>query len=206
MTGTELIVGGTAIADEHNFFALISRMKYIDRWALMRNTETENIQEHSHQVAVLAHALAVIANQRFGAQLDPGRVAVAALYHDATEIITGDMPTPIKYYNSTLRDSYKQVEAAAADRLLSMLPPELRPEFEPYLRESDPEIHAYVKAADKLSAYLKCVEEVKAGNSEFRLAKEQTWAALMDKPLPALQYFIDQFLPSFELTLDELQK
>lgn len=194
------------MADEHNFFALISRMKYIDRWALMRNTETENIQEHSHQVAVLAHALAVIANQRFDAQLDPGRVAVAALYHDATEIITGDMPTPIKYYNSTLRDSYKQVEAAAADRLLSMLPPELRPEFEPYLRESDPEIHAYVKAADKLSAYLKCVEEVKAGNSEFRLAKEQTWAALMDKPLPALQYFIDQFLPSFELTLDELQK
>ncbi len=194
------------MADEHNFFALISRMKYIDRWALMRNTETENIQEHSHQVAVLAHALAVIANQRFGAQFDPGRVAVAALYHDATEIITGDMPTPIKYYNSTLRDSYKQVEAAAADRLLSMLPPELRPEFEPYLRESDPEIHAYVKAADKLSAYLKCVEEVKAGNSEFRLAKEQTWAALMEKPLPALQYFIDQFLPSFELTLDELQK
>lgn len=194
------------MADEHNFFALISRMKYIDRWALMRNTETENIQEHSHQVAVLAHALALIANQRFGAQLDPGRVAVAALYHDATEIITGDMPTPVKYYNSTLRDSYKQVEAAAADRLLSMLPPELRPEFEPYLRESDPEIHAYVKAADKLSAYLKCVEEVKAGNSEFRLAKEQTWAALMDKPFPALQYFIDQFLPSFELTLDELQK
>lgn len=194
------------MADEHNFFALISRMKYIDRWALMRNTETENIQEHSHQVAVLAHALALIANQRFGAQLDPGRVAVAALYHDATEIITGDMPTPVKYYNSTLRNSYKQVEAAAADRLLSMLPPELRPEFEPYLRESDPEIHAYVKAADKLSAYLKCVEEVKAGNSEFRLAKEQTWAALMDKPLPALQYFIDQFLPSFELTLDELQK
>ena len=194
------------MADEHNFFALISRMKYIDRWALMRNTETENIQEHSHQVAVLAHALALIANQRFGAQLDPGRVAVAALYHDATEIITGDMPTPVKYYNSTLQDSYKQVEAAAADRLLSMLPPELRPEFEPYLRESDPEIHAYVKAADKLSAYLKCVEEVKAGNSEFRLAKEQTWAALMDKPLPALQYFIDQFLPSFELTLDELQK
>lgn len=194
------------MADEHNFFALISRMKYIDRWALMRNTETENIQEHSHQVAVLAHALALIANQRFGAQLDPGQVAVASLYHDATEIITGDMPTPVKYYNSTLRDSYKQVEAAAADRLLSMLPPELRPEFEPYLRESDPEIHAYVKAADKLSAYLKCVEEVKAGNSEFRLAKEQTWAALMDKPLPALQYFIDQFLPSFELTLDELQK
>ena len=194
------------MADEHAFFALISRMKYIDRWALMRNTESENIQEHSHQVAILAHALAVIANQRFGAAIDPGKVAIAALYHDATEIITGDMPTPIKYFNATLRDSYKEVESMAADRLLSMLPEQLRPEFEPYLKESDPEIHAYVKAADKLSAYLKCVEELKAGNSEFRLAKEQTWAALMDKPLPALQYFVEQFLPSFELTLDELQK
>ena len=194
------------MADEHNFFALISRMKYIDRWALMRNTETENIQEHSHQVAVLAHALALIANQRFGAQLDPGRVAVAALYHDATEIITGDMPTPVKYYNSTLRDSYKQVEAAAADRLLSMLPPELRPEFEPYLRESDPEIHAYVKAADKLSAYLKCVEEVKAGNNEFKKAKEQTYAALCQNQIPALRYFMDRFLDGFELTLDELSE
>lgn len=190
----------------NHFFAYINRMRFIQRWSLMRNSYTENIQEHSHQTAVLAHALAVLRNERFGGQVDVGAVAVAALYHDAGEILTGDMPTPIKYYNSTLRDSYRQVEAAAADRLLSMLPPELRPEFEPYLRESDPEIHAYVKAADKLSAYLKCVEEVKAGNSEFRLAKEQTWAALMEKPLPALQYFIDQFLPSFELTLDELQK
>lgn len=197
--------GKKAVSEEKNFYALISRMKYINRWALMRNTERENIQEHSHQVAVLAHALAVIGNRKFGAQLDPGQVAVAALYHDATEILTGDMPTPIKYCNAALRDSYKQVEAVAADRLLHMLPEELRGEYEPYLKESDPEIHAYVKAADKLSAYLKCVEELKAGNSEFRLAKEQTWAALTERPLPALQYFIDQFLPSFELTLDELQ-
>ena len=191
---------------EHNFYALIARMKYIDRWALMRNTERENIQEHSHQVAVLAHALAVLQNRYFGGQLDPGQVAVAALYHDATEIITGDMPTPIKYFNDTLRDSYKEVESAAADRLLSMLPQELRGEYEPLLKEQDPEIRGVVKAADKLSAYLKCVEELKAGNNEFRLARQQTWEALMDNPLPALQYFIEHFLPSFELTLDELQQ
>ena len=190
---------------EYNFYALIARMKYIDRWALMRNTERENIQEHSHQVAVLAHALAVLQNRYFGGTLDPGTVAVAALYHDATEIITGDMPTPIKYFNDTLRDSYKEVEAVAADRLLAMLPPELRGEYEPLLKEQDPEVRAVVKAADKLSAYLKCVEELKAGNNEFRLAREQTWEALVDNPLPALQYFIEHFLPSFELTLDELQ-
>lgn len=190
---------------EYNFYALIARMKYIDRWALMRNTERENIQEHSHQVAVLAHALAVLQNRYFGGTLDPGQVAVAALYHDATEIITGDMPTPIKYFNDTLRDSYKEVEAVAADRLLAMLPPELRGEYEPLLKEQNPEIRAVVKAADKLSAYLKCVEELKAGNNEFRLARQQTWEALVDNPLPALQYFIEHFLPSFELTLDELQ-
>ena len=190
---------------EYNFYALIARMKYIDRWALMRNTERENIQEHSHQVAVLAHALAVLQNRYFGGTLDPGTVAVAALYHDATEIITGDMPTPIKYFNDTLRDSYKEVEAVAADRLLAMLPPELRGEYEPLLKEQDPAVRAVVKAADKLSAYLKCVEELKAGNNEFRLAREQTWEALQDNPLPALQYFIEHFLPSFELTLDELQ-
>lgn len=191
---------------EYNFFALIARMKYIDRWALMRNTEPENIQEHSHQVAVLAHALAVIQNRYFGGQIDEGEVAVAALYHDATEIITGDMPTPIKYFNAALRDSYKEVEAVAADRLLSMLPEDLRGEYEPLLKEYDPEVKAIVKAADKLSAYLKCVEELKAGNDEFRLAREQTHAALMENPLPALQYFMERFLPSFELTLDELQK
>ena len=159
------------MAQAYNFFALIARMKYIDRWALMRNTEPENIQEHSHQVAVLAHALAVIQNRHFGGRTDPGEVAVAALYHDATEIITGDMPTPIKYYNDTLRDSYKEVEAMAADRLLAMLPGELREIYEPLLKERDPEVRVIVKAADKLSAYLKCVEELKAGNNEFRLAR-----------------------------------
>ena len=169
------------MANDHAFFALIARMRNIDRWALMRNTSKENIQEHSHMVAV------------------------AALYHDATEIITGDMPTPIKYYNQTLRASYQEVEDMAANRLLSMLPEELRGEYEDLLQPTDPEVEALVKAADKLSAYLKCVEELKAGNNEFRLAKEQTYAALTKNPLPALQHFIVHYLPSFELTLDELQ-
>lgn len=188
----------------HNFFPMTARMRYIARWGLMRNTQPENIQEHSHQVAVLAHALAVLQNRYFGGHLDPGRVAVAALYHDATEIITGDMPTPIKYFNDTLRDSYKEVEAVAADRLLAMLPQELRGEYEPLLKEQDPEIRAVVKAADKLSAYLKCVEELKAGNSEFKKAREQTYAALCRNPIPALSYFMEHFLDGFELTLDEL--
>lgn len=193
------------MANDHAFFALIARMRYIDRWALMRNTDSENIQEHSHMVAVLAHALAVIQNRQFGGKVDPGQVALAALYHDATEIITGDMPTPIKYYNPTLRDSYRQVEDMAARRLLGMLPEELRGEYAPLLQPQDPEVAALVKAADKLSAYLKCVEELKAGNNEFKLAKEQTYAALTQNPLPALQYFIIHYLPAFGLTLDELQ-
>jgi 5'-deoxynucleotidase len=194
------------MAEQYNFFALIARMKYIDRWALMRNTRLENIQEHSHQVAVLAHVLALLQNRYFGGKLDPGEVAVAALYHDATEIITGDMPTPIKYYNDTLRDSYKAVEAVAAQQLLDMLPEELQEDYAPLLKEEDPEVRKVVKAADKLSAYIKCVEELKAGNTEFLRAREQTWEALNDQPIPALSYFIEHFLPSFELTLDELQK
>jgi len=188
----------------HHFFAMLSRMKYINRWGLMRNTVAENIQEHSHQVAVLAHALAVIQNRFYGGQVDPGAVAVAALYHDASEILTGDMPTPIKYDNPDIRSAYKQVESMAEQKLLSMLPTELRADFDDVVTIPDPEVHALVKAADKLSAYLKCVEEVKAGNAEFRLAKEQTFAALNRNPIPALKYFMDHFLPGFELTLDEL--
>lgn len=190
----------------HHFFAMLSRMKYINRWGLMRNTVAENIQEHSHQVAVLAHALAVIQNRFYGGQVDPGAVAVAALYHDASEILTGDMPTPIKYDNPDIRAAYKQVESMAEQKLLSMLPQELRADFDDVVTIPDPEIHALVKAADKLSAYLKCVEEVKAGNTEFRLAKEQTFAALNRNPIPALGYFMEHFLPGFELTLDELNR
>ena len=188
----------------HHFFAILSRMKYIDRWGLMRNTVSENIQEHSHQVAVLAHALAVIENRFFGGQIDPGAAAVAALYHDASEILTGDMPTPIKYDNPDIRRAYKQVEAVAEQKLLSMLPEELRADFDPAVTIPDPAIHAIVKTADKLSAYLKCVEELKAGNLEFKKAAEQTYAALCHNPSPALSYFMEQFLPGFELTLDEL--
>ena len=186
------------------FFPMISRMRYINRWGLMRNTRLENIQEHSHQVAVLAHALAVIENRYFGGRLDPGAAAVAALYHDASEILTGDMPTPIKYDNPDIQSAYKDVEAVAERKLLSMLPPDLRPDFEEAITIQSPEIRAVVKAADKLSAYLKCVEELKAGNTEFKKAKEQTYATLCKNPSPALNYFMEHFLDGFELTLDEL--
>lgn len=187
------------------FFAYLSRMRYISRWGLMRNTFQENIQEHSHSVAVLAHALAVIRRDQFGGTIDPGRVAVAALYHDAPEIFTGDLPTPVKYANPAIREAYKAVEDHAARRLLSMLPEELRPAFSPVLAESDGEVLALVKAADKLSAYIKCLEELKTGNAEFRSAADQTLAALKDYHLPELDYFMKTFLPPFSMTLDELE-
>lgn len=156
-------------------------------------------------VAVLAHALAVIKRDRFGGTADPDHVAVVALYHDAPEIFTGDLPTPVKYANDAIRDAYKAVEQGAADSLLAMLPAELRPAFGPLLSESDPEVLSLVKAADKLSAYLKCVEELKAGNMEFKSAAKQTRAALESYGQPELDYFMEHFLPAFSLTLDELQ-
>ena len=189
----------------HNFFPMIARMRYINRWGLMRNTQPENIQEHSHMVAVLAHALAVIENEKFGGQVDPGTVAVAALYHDASEILTGDMPTPIKYDNPAIRSAYQDVEAVAEGKLLRMLPPELQGVYEPILTEADPEIRQVVKAADKLSAYIKCVEELKAGNNEFREAAGQTLRALESYGLPEVAYFLETFMDSFSLTLDELK-
>lgn len=190
----------------YHFFALLGRMKYIDRWGLMRNTQVENIQEHSHMVAVLAHALAVIQDEKFGGSLDVGQAAIAGLYHDAPEILTGDLPTPVKYDNPAIKEAYKAVESVAADKLLTMLPPDLAPAFAPYVKEElEPELLRVVKAADKLSAYLKCVEEVKAGNQEFRQAMEQTRAALRRMELPALDYFMEHFAPAFQLTLDELQ-
>ena len=188
-----------------HFFAYISRMRFIQRWALMRNTAPENVQEHSHQVAVLAHALALIRNEKFGGQVDPGLVAAAALYHDASEILTGDMPTPIKYDNPAIRTAYKDVEAVAEGKLLRMLPPELQDAYAPVLTEVDPEVERLVKAADKLSAHIKCLEELKAGNGEFRAAAEQTRAALDKMDLPELRYFCENFLGSFALTLDEME-
>ena len=188
-----------------HFFAYISRMRFIQRWALMRNTAPENVQEHSHQVAVLAHALALIRNEKFGGQVDPGLVAAAALYHDASEILTGDMPTPIKYDNPAIRTAYKDVEAVAEGKLLRMLPPELQGAYAPVLTAVDPEVERLVKAADKLSAHIKCLEELKAGNAEFREAAAQTRKALEAFDLPEVRYFMDTFLPSFSLTLDELK-
>ena len=188
-----------------HFFAYISRMRFIQRWALMRNTAPENVQEHSHQVAVLAHALAVIRNEKFGGSIDAGAVTVAALYHDASEILTGDMPTPIKYDNPAIRKAYKDVEAVAERKLLDMVPAELRRAYEPVLTDVGGDTERLVKAADKLSAYIKCVEELKAGNLEFREAAAQTRAALEAYDLPEVAYFMDTFMDSFSLTLDQLK-
>jgi len=189
---------------EQSFFALISRMRYIGRWGLMRNSLPENIQEHSHMVAVIAHCLAVIGRDIYGKDCDPDRCAASALYHDASEILTGDLPTPIKYHDDAIRSSYKEIERMACERLLEFLPEQLRPSFAPLLVAEDPAVAPYVKAADKLSAYIKCIEERKAGNNEFISAEAQILEALKTSPLPEVGYFIKNFIPSFELTLDEL--
>ena len=189
----------------NQFYALLSRMRYITRWGLMRNTFSENIQEHSHQVAVLAHALALIRRDVLGLEgPEPDRCAVAALYHDASEILTGDLPTPIKYYNPEIKSAYKQVERIAGQRLLEMLPEALRPAYKPLILEEDETVESIVKAADKLSAYIKCIEEQKAGNTEFASAAEQTLAALQELKLPELEWFLAESLPAFKLNLDQL--
>ena len=189
----------------NEFYALLGRMRYITRWGLMRNTFSENIQEHSHQVAVLAHALALI--RRDILKLpgpDPDRCAVAALYHDASEILTGDLPTPIKYYNPGIKDAYKQVERIAGERLLTMVPPQLRDSYARLVLEDDKELEPIVKAADKLSAYIKCIEEQKAGNTEFDSAARATMEAMEAMNLPELTWFIDKCLPAYALNLDQL--
>jgi 5'-deoxynucleotidase len=189
----------------NEFYALMGRMRYITRWGLMRNTFSENIQEHSHQVAVLAHALALIRRDILklpGA--DPDRCAVAALYHDASEILTGDLPTPIKYYNPDIKAAYKQVERVAGERLLQMLPPELVESYEHLVLEDDEEVLPTVKAADKLSAYIKCIEEQKAGNTEFDSAAVATMESMKAMHLPELDWFIDHCLEPFAKNLDQL--
>ena len=188
----------------HSFFAYIFRMRYIARWALMRNTRTENVEEHSYEVAVLAHALSVIGRDVFHKDLDPDKTAAAALFHDAPEIITGDLPTPIKYFNPGIKTAYQQVEAVAQDKLLSMLPPELVDAYEPLVREADPEVRRYVKAADKLAAWLKCQEELKAGNAEFRRAADETLTTLRAMGLEEVDWFLDRLGGAFQLTLDDL--
>ena len=189
----------------NEFYALMGRMRYITRWGLMRNSFSENIQEHSHMTAVLAHALALIRRDILKLDgPDPDRCAVAALYHDASEILTGDLPTPIKYYNPDIKDAYKQVERIAGERLLDMLPKQLRDSYEHLVLEDDEEVNPIVKAADKLSAYIKCVEEQKGGNSEFDSAAAQTMASMKEMNLPELDWFIAECLPAFALNLDQL--
>lgn len=189
----------------NEFYALMGRMRYITRWGLMRNTFSENISEHSHQVAVFAHALALIRRDILKLPTpDPDRCAVAALYHDASEILTGDLPTPIKYYNPSIKDAYKQVEHIAGNRLLAMLPDALRASYEHLVLEDDEEVLPFVKAADKLSAHIKCLEEQKAGNTEFDTAAKQTWEAMKAMNRPELDWFLDNCLEAFTLNLDQL--
>ena len=188
-----------------SFFALISRMRYIGRWGLMRSSIPENVQEHSHMVAVIAHALGVIRREVFGRECDPNALAAAALFHDAPEIITGDMPTPVKYHSGALTAAYKEVERAAAEKLVSMLPVELRGAYEPLISgDVGEENEQLVKAADRLSAYIKCIEERKAGNLEFLSAERQTLERIRSMGLPEAGYFIEHFIPAFELDLDGL--
>ena len=195
----------------YNFFAAISRMKYIERWALMRNSRPETLSEHSLEVAMIAHALSVIGNVRYGHKMDAEKAALIGIYHDASEIITGDMPTPVKYYNSEILDAYKSVEHIASDKLLSKLPEDLKAEFTDIFKknEDDPEelyMRKLVKAADKLSALIKCMEEKQSGNSEFRTAEESIRKKIevLTRDYPEVRDFMEEFLPAYGKTLDEL--
>lgn len=192
----------------YDFFAMMSRMKYIERWALMRNSITENISEHSLEVAMIAHALAVIGKVRLGKEVNPDRVAMIGLFHDCTEIITGDMPTPVKYYNRQIQNAYKEIENNAANQLLDMLPEDLKSSYEGILlpENENPLYLRYEKAADKLSALIKCIEEVKVGNGEFIKAKETIEKAIEEMELEEVEIFKEEFLPGYYKTLDEIGK
>ena len=189
-----------------HFFAYLARMKFIQRWGLMRNVRQENIQEHSLQTAMIAHNLALIKNKKFGGQVDALRVLLLAVYHEASEVITGDLATPIKYFNPEIKKAYKDIEKVANLRLLSMLPEELKSDYECVLMpgKEDDEHMKIVKAADKICAYLKCIEELKAGNLEFSKAEKTIHRDLINLKRPEVEYFMVKFLPSFYLTLDEL--
>jgi len=192
----------------NHFYAMLSRMKYINRWGLMRNTREENISEHSLEVAFIAHALGVINNEIYGGDLPPERLAILGMYHDVTEIITGDMPTPVKYYNSVIRRAYAEVENVAKDELLSGLPHMMRKYYENVLLETTEEenLWRFVKAADKISALIKCIEEEQMGNQDFSDARNTIEKALKDMNIKEADYFISQFLPAYKLTLDKSNK
>ena len=191
----------------NSFFALTSRMKYIARWGLMRNSRPENVAEHSLEVAIITHLLCELRNRRFGGNIDVSKAVLTAVYHDVPEIITGDLPTPVKYYDPEIKDAYKRVEHAAVDKLLSAVPEDLREGYAPlFEEESDPWIAEIVKAADKLSALIKCIEERRSGNTDFSEAERQTLEAIKKMRLPEADAFIEEFLPSYNLTLDEQTK
>lgn len=196
------------MSNQYNFFAMVNRMKYIDRWALMSNTRKENIAEHSHSVAVIAHALALIGNKEFGRSYDVDRAAVLALYHDTTEVITGDMPTPVKYYNDEIKSVYRDIEAIAANRLITMLPDDYKAEYDSLLSHSDDdkELWKLVKAADKISALIKCIEESRMGNREFDIALESQENKIAEIEMPEVKFFAEHFLKAYYLTLDEHTK
>lgn len=193
--------------DTYGFFAMMARLKWIDRWALMRNSSDENLSEHSLEAAMIAHALCVIGNERFGRKLNADRAAVIGMFHDASEILTGDMPTPVKYFNRKIRSAYKDIEQDANTRLLNLLPEDLRTQYTDVLDPGDDysQEKLMVKGADKLSAYIKCIEERKAGNREFESAERSTLAALHEMDLPEVETFLEEFIPAYEKTLDEIR-
>lgn len=199
------VYGGILTQPSH-FFAHLARMKLIQRWPLMRSISKENISEHSLQVAFVGHALAIIKNKKFGGNVNPERIALLGMYHDTSEVLTGDLPTPVKYYNSAIANEYKKIELAAEKRLVAMLPEEFQQDFAPFLQSEaiDPEDKALVKQADRLCAYLKCLEELSAGNHEFEQAKTRLEETMQQNETPEMRYFLDVFAPSFELTLDEI--
>ena len=190
----------------HHFFAYISKLKYILRWGLKRNTEPENVKEHSFDVATIAHALAVIRNRFYGGELDANQIAVIAMYHDASEVLTGDLPGPIKYFNPAIAEAYKEVEKEAKTKLITMLPQELRQDYAPLIEDhkQPDDIRKLLKAADVLSAYIKCIHEVESQNHEFQVAKQRVEGMLCAYDLPEVNYFMEKFMPSYLLTLDEL--
>ena len=190
----------------YNFYAFLDRMKYIKRWSLMRSSREENVMEHCQQVAVIAHALALIDTEVCGNAPDVNKTVLYAMYHECSEVMTGDLPTPIKYYNKEMRGAYRAIEDRASERLLAMLPEEMKKGLAPYV-VADTESYEYklVKGADKLSAYIKCLEELKAGNAEFKKAKESIEKELKEKNMPCVDYFCEKFLPGFLLTLDEME-
>ena len=191
----------------YNFYAFMDRMKYIKRWSLMRSVREENIMEHSQQVSFIAHALAVINNKLFGGKTDAEKCVLYAMYHECSEVLTGDLPTPIKYFNRSITGAYKDIESVACDKLLATLPPELEEELSPFVKpDTNSEEWRIVKAADRLSAYIKCLEERRCGNTEFEKAEKSIKDDIVSRKMPAVDYFMEKFIPAFSLTLDELEK